>query len=141
MSASGSVSGQSRLSRSRDSRTRLGTHDSNHHSHSFRGDRARSGSPTEFWRRSIIQREGISNRVYDLNVFIYKGIEKFLDKQAVRDLIMQFDNEDIFIGGADIFFSSLHSDGMTDTNFSRNDKKRLLDVVDILSAVHSGKPE
>lgn len=85
-------------------------------------------------------REGISNKVYDLNVFIYKGIEKFLDKQAVRDLIMQFDNEDIFIGGADIFFSSLHSNEITEVNFSRNDKKRLLDVADILNALHSTKP-
>lgn len=88
-----------------------------------------------------MQREGISNKVYDLNIFIYKGIEKFLDKQAVRDLILQFDNEDIFIGGADTFFSSLHLDETTEINFSQNDKKRLLDVVDILNAVHSSKPE
>ena len=121
------------------SRTKLRTTDSNSNSNShsnLRGDRARSGSPSEFYRHQISQKDTISNRVYDMNVFIHLGIEKFLDKQAVRDLIIEYDSDDIFVGGADMFYANF-SDEMNQSetvNFSRTDRKeekrRFLDVVE-----------
>src|SRR5690349_148257 len=85
---------ESREARTRDSRTRLGTKDS--YGRSIHGDRARSGSPSEFYRHQISRKDGLFSKVYDMNVFIHLGIEKFLDKQAVRDLLFEYDTDDIF---------------------------------------------
>jgi len=68
-----------------------------------------------------------------MNVFIHMGIDKFLDKQAVRDLLFEYDNDDIFIGGEESFYSSfaeeMQAGGSDAVNFSRTEKRRFLDVI------------
>lgn len=69
--------------------------------------------------------------VFDMNVFIHKSIEKFLDKQAVRDLLSGYDNGDFYIEGTDIFFAELEEyfgEGEGAVNFSYSERKRLNDV-------------
>ncbi len=114
------------------SRSRLTSRDSNALSHHRLN---RSPSPTDYWRTARHKKDGISSKVYELNVFIHKGIEKFLDKQAVRDLIIEYDAEDIFIGGVDMFLAA--DDMIDDLNFSRSEKRRFLDVVDAFSAINN----
>lgn len=114
---------------SRGSRTRLNTHGSN--SNVTRLDRDRSGSPTEYYKRKQSREDGTSNMVFDMNVFIHKSIEKFLDKQAVRDLLSGYDNGDFYIEGTDIFFAELEEyfgEGEGAVNFSYSERKRLNDV-------------
>lgn len=126
-SNNGSTYGHS--SHSHGSRTRLNTHGSN--SNVTRLDRDRSGSPTEYYKAKQSREDGIGNLVFDMNVFIHKGIEKFLDKQAVRDLLHGYDNDDIYIGGTDIFFAELaeyFGEGEGAVNFSYSERKRLNDI-------------
>ncbi|KAJ6219067.1 hypothetical protein RDWZM_004879 [Blomia tropicalis] len=55
-------------------------------------------------------------------------IEKFLDKQAVRDLIIEYDKDDIFINGEDEWYQQLAEDWNENAiiNFSKiNDGRRV----------------
>lgn len=73
-------------------------------------ERTRSPSPSDYYRDQLNSSDQIFNRIEDLNFFIQKGIEKFLDKQAVRDLIYEYDINDIFVGGEENFYNSLFDD-------------------------------
>ncbi|KAH9408020.1 hypothetical protein TYRP_011673 [Tyrophagus putrescentiae] len=61
------------------------------HSHNSR----RSVSPSDHIRERYANADRLADRLFTLNKFIYQGIEKFLDRQAVRDLIAAFDSDDI----------------------------------------------
>ncbi|KAJ6223921.1 hypothetical protein RDWZM_002466 [Blomia tropicalis] len=85
------------------SRSQFGTRDSDR----SRNLRTRSLSPTEFYRSQRERIDMIHNKVYEMNTFIYLGIEKFLDKQAVRNLIIEYDNDNIFVEGEEKFYSEI----------------------------------
>lgn len=84
-------------------------HESSLHSHQSR----RSVSPTDHLRERYANADRLQDRLFELNKFIYQGIEKFLDRQAVRDLITAYDADDIILteGGleSDFFNHSLDS--------------------------------
>ena len=90
------------------SRSRLSTRDSNYNS-SYRVG-SRSESPSEYYRYTQIQRDTLHDRMHELNVFIHKGIEKFLDKQSVRELIIEYDNDDIYVGGEQLFMEQINNE-------------------------------
>lgn len=90
--------------------SRLATRDSNLSGWNGRGDRARSGSPSEYYRHQMGKKDQLFDKVQDLKGFIHDSIEKFLDKQAVRDLIIAYDSDDIFIRGEMEFFQTCESD-------------------------------
>lgn len=85
-------------------------------------------SPTKYYRTQHNIQSDLANKVFELNQFIYKGIEKFLDKQAVRDLIIEYDKDDIFINGEDEWYQRLAEDWNENAiiNFSKiNDGRRV----------------
>lgn len=84
----------------------------------LRDDRERSESLTSFYRDKNERRDYLANKAHQLNVFIHLGIDKFLDRQAVRDLITEYDSEDIYIGGAKNFFTDkIKLEKNNNTNF------------------------
>lgn len=68
------------------------------------------------------------DRTIDMDEFIYNGIAKFLDKQAVRDLLNEFDANDIFIGGEENFYDNLYDDEDDDEGES-SAQNRLQNIV------------
>lgn len=95
--------------------TATGSHNSQHSSR-------RSPSPSDHYRKVQGYADRLQDRLFELNKFIYQGVEKFLDRQAVRDLIAAYDANDIITaedGLESSFFSfslALKGDG-----FSQND--------------------
>lgn len=73
-------------------------------------ERQRSPSPSEFYRNQHKIQKRLWEREQNLNEFIFNGIQKFLDKQAVRDLINAYDVEEIFINGEEEFYENLFDD-------------------------------
>ena len=88
-------------------------------------DRGRSPSPTEFFRTKLENYNHIWIREHELNQFIHNGIQKFLDKQAVRDLIHAYDLDDIFINGEEHFFENIYNE--FDINNGNNGNYQILD--------------
>ncbi|XP_027200769.2 uncharacterized protein LOC113794826 [Dermatophagoides pteronyssinus] len=88
-------------------------------------DRGRSPSPTEFFRTKLENYNHIWIREHELNEFIHNGIQKFLDKQAVRDLIHAYDLDDIFINGEEHFFENIYNE--FDINNGNNGNYQVLD--------------
>lgn len=79
-------------------------------------ERQRSPSPSEFYRNQQKIQKRLWEREQDLNEFIFNGIQKFLDKQAVRDLITAYDVEEIFINGEEEFYENLFNDNPDNKN-------------------------
>ena len=100
------------------------------HSHQSR----RSPSPTDHYREQHANTDRLHDRLFELNKFIYQGIDKFLDKQTVRDLIQSYDDEDLYPeGGLDgpEFRHTLSSDSEDEveellTVVQQNDKPTLI---------------
>ncbi|KAH9507114.1 hypothetical protein DERF_011813 [Dermatophagoides farinae] len=111
---------------------------SNDSYHMQRGgyDRGRSPSPTEFFRAKIENYDHIWSREHELNEFIHNGIQKFLDKQAVRDLIHAYDLEDIFVHGEEHFFENVFEDfdnskTMDELSLQKNQKGKFAQLIDV----------
>lgn len=111
---------------------------SNDSYHMQRGgyDRGRSPSPTEFFRTKIENYDHIWSREHELNEFIHNGIQKFLDKQAVRDLIHAYDLEDIFVHGEEHFFENVFEDfdnskTMDELSLQKNQKGKFAQLIDV----------
>ena len=78
-----------------DSGSNFYRHGTSMHSHQSR----RSPSPTEHYRMRHANNERLHDRLFELNKFIHQSIDKFLDKQTVRDLIQSYDDEDLYPEG------------------------------------------
>lgn len=95
------------------------------------------------------KKDQLFDRAHDLRVFIHEGIDKFLDKQAVRDLIIAYDSDDIFIKGEQQFFQSADAelarsrenaaDEDVDAEDDRRDPSQEAQASNFLS-VNNGKP-
>lgn len=97
-------------------------------SHHFNLNRARSPSPTQFYQQTAVQLDHQRELVYSLNSFIFRGIERgFLDKQAVRDLLIAYDAEEIFTEGEEAFFRRFQAiSGPEAIHFGRRDTRQLV---------------
>ncbi|KAH9392276.1 hypothetical protein TYRP_005349 [Tyrophagus putrescentiae] len=97
-------------------------------SHHFNLNRARSPSPTQFYQQTAVQLDHQRELVYTLNSFIFRGIERgFLDKQAVRDLLIAYDAEEIFTEGEEAFFRRFQAiSGPEAIHFGRRDTRQLV---------------
>ncbi|OTF70290.1 hypothetical protein BLA29_000579 [Euroglyphus maynei] len=107
-------------------------------------DRGRSPSPTDFYRTKNENYNHIWIREHELNEFIHNGIQKFLDKQAVRDLIHSYDMEDIFIHGEEHFFENVFQDfdnpnannnnTMEELTYKKNGKAKFSKLIDVFNS-------
>lgn len=88
-------------------------------------ERNHSPSPTEFYRNKFKIQTHLWEREYHLNRFNHDGIQKFLDKQAVRDLIEAYDLEHFFINGEEHFYIEFDREFKPKQNDEKNSQNEI----------------
>ncbi|UXI15526.1 hypothetical protein NH340_JMT01469 [Sarcoptes scabiei] len=104
-------------------------------------ERNHSPSPTEFYRNKFKIQTHLWEREHHLNRFNHDGIQKFLDKQAVRDLIEAYDLEHFFINGEEHFYIEFDREFKPKQNDEKNSQNEIQSskIVTMADLIHKEK--